>query len=236
MTTATNTAVWSPPAPAATNQVAPINSLESSSPRKVSFVLNVPLAYEVPGGVNFDGHHSYVFVPGQVAHLPKLSGGFAVRPGVGVFVRQMLPHVSGMALVNLDWSRHGALSYNAGDVAYDHDDATLINTAVELRALLDIMPIKPFVALAPGYGWLKLPAGLTVVDPSTSNTTWRDITLRGFAFAFSLGAMYPITDWLLVDAAVGCRFQSYTNWSSGTLSGFGMSPVLNAGLGVSVRL
>ena len=202
----------------------------------MSFVLNLPLAYELPGGVNFDGYHAYVFVPDQVAHLPKLSGGLAVRPGVGVFVRHVLPQVSGMALFNLEWSRHGAKSYNAGGVAYDHDDATLINTAVELRVLLDMMPLKPFLALVPGYGWLKLPAGLTVVDPSTFMTTWRDITLRGFSFAFSFGAMYPITDWLLVEAAIGCRVQSFTSWGSGTLSGFGMSPVLNAGLGVSVRL
>ena len=220
----------------ATNQVAPFNSLDSSSPSKVNFVLSLPLAYELPGGVNFDGHHAYVFVPDQVAHLPKLSGGLGFGARVGVFVRHVLPQVSGMALFNLESSRHGAKSYNAGDVAYDHDDATLITTAVELRALLDIMPVKPFVALVPGYGWLKLPAGLTVIDPSTFMTTWRDITLRGFNFAFSFGAMYPITDWLLVEAAVGYRFQSYTSWSSGTLGGFGMSPVLNAGLGVSVRL
>ena len=237
VTTATPPAVWSPPAaPAASNQVAPSSTFDSSSPRKVNFVLNVPLGYELPGGVNFDGHHGYTVASGQVAHLPKLAGGFGIRPGVGVFVQQFLPKVSGMALFNLDWSRHGAKSYNAGDVAYDHDRATLINTAVELRALLDSMPLKPFVALVPGYGWLKLPAGLTVVDPSTSSTTWRDITLRGLNFAFSLGAMYAITDWLLVEGALGCRFQSYTTSSSGSLSGFGMSPVLNAGLGVSVRL
>jgi len=220
----------------ATNQVAPFNSPDSSSPSDVNFVLTLPLAYELPRGVNFDGRHGYVLGPDQVAHLPKLSGGFGVGARVGVFVRHVLPRVSGMALFNLESSRHSAKSYNAGDAAYEHDDATLINTAVELRALLDLMPVKPFVALVPGYGWLKLPAGLTVIDPSTSMTTWRDITLRGFSFAFSLGAMYPITDWLLVEAAVGCRFQSYTNWSSGTLTGFGMSPVLNAGLGVSVRL
>jgi len=237
MTTATPAAVSSPPAAtAATNQGTPIKTFDSRSPSKVSFVLNVPVAYEVPVGVNFDGHHGFAVAPDQVAHLPKLSGGFEIRPGVGVFVQQVLPQVSGMALFNLDWSRHNAKGYNAGDVAYDRDRATLINTAVELRALLDIMPLKPFVALVPGYGWLKLPAGLTVVDPSTSYTTWRDITLRGFSFGLALGAMYPITRWLLVEGAVGCRFQSYTTSSSGSLSGFGMSPVLNAGLGVSVRL
>lgn len=223
-------------ATASSNQVAPTNTFGDSSPSKLSFVLNVPLTYEMPGGVNFDGHHGYTVRPGQVAHLPKLSGGIGVRPGVGVFVRDLAPMISGMALFNLDWSRHSAKSYNAGGVAYEHDVATTINTAIELRALLDIKPIKPFVALAPGYGWLKLPTGLTVVDPITSNTTWRDLTLRGFTFALSFGAMYPITDWLLVEGAVGCRFQSYTASNFGSLSGVGMSPSLNVGIGVTVRL
>jgi hypothetical protein len=197
-------------------------------------VLNVPGSYTLQTGSTFDGHHGFVIRRDEVVHVPKLTGGYGARPGVGVYVQQVLPHIGVMALINVGWSHHSAKSFNAGGVAYTRDSSTQITTSLELRALLDLMPVKPFVALAPGYGWLSLPNGVTVVDPVTRDTHWQDIKLRGFSFAAALGALYPFNGIIATEASVGCRSQGYTSSSVGSLSGLGMSPVWFANLGLTL--
>jgi len=207
----------------------------SSASKRPQFVLNLPLLYVYHGGSSFDGHQGYVFQTDRVAHLPKLSAGLGLRPGVGVLITHIVPSLSTMATLNLEWSRHAAQGYNAGGVAYDRDAATLLVGSLELRAILDFMRLKPFVGIAPGYGWLSLPAGVRVVDSSTRNTSWADITLRGFTVALAAGASYPFTEYLSAEASIGYRLHYYSASSVGAVSGLGANPGLFGGLGASLR-
>jgi hypothetical protein len=210
---------------------------DRASARRPQFVLNVPAIYVLHGGSSFDGHHGYVLQPDHVVHMPKLSGAFGVRPGVGVFMKHLFAPVSGMALLDVEWSRHAAKGYNAGGVAYDREYSNLINASLELRAIWDTLRIKPFVALAPGYSWLRLPAGVTVVSPtSVGSVTWADITLRGVSIALSGGASYALHELLSVEASIGVRMQSYSASSAGSLSGLGLSPILSGALGLTLML
>jgi hypothetical protein len=197
-------------------------------------VLNVPATYSLQLGSAFDGHHGYVLQPDQVVHVPKLTGGFGVRPGIGVYLPRVARDFSVMALINVGWSRHPAKSYNAGGVAYTRDASNLLTTSLELRAVYDKMPLMPFVSLAPGYGWLSLPNGITVVDPITRDTHWEDITLRGFNIAAALGAMYAFTNELAAEASIGARSNSFSSSSKGSLSGLSASPALLANLGLTL--
>jgi hypothetical protein len=201
--------------------------------QRPQLVLNVPATYALQMGSTFDGHRGSVIQPDQVVHLPKLAGGFGVRPGVGVYVQRVAPHLGVMALFSVGWSRHAAKGYNAGRVAYTRDSSALTTTSLELRAIFDAMPVKPFLAIAPGYGWLRLPDGVTVVDPVTRDTHWEDVTLRGFNFAAALGAMYPFNDVVAAEASVGCRWSMFSSSSKGSLSGLGASPALLANLGLT---
>lgn len=211
-------------------------SASTASPKRLGLVLDVSALYVLQGGSSFDGRHGYVILPDHVAHLPKLSGGFGVRPGVGVVFRRVLPAISVMATLNLDWSRHAATGYNAGGVAYEREHSSLVNTSLELRAVLDRFAVKPFLALAPGYGWLSLPKAVTIIEPITRDTTWADLRLHGASLALLAGASFPFTDWLSAEASVGVRFQSYTSASVGTVSNLGMSPGFLGALGLSLSL
>ena len=206
--------------------------------RRTQFVLGLDATYGMHGGSHFDGHHGYIFedspITSRVAHLPKLSAGFGQRTSVGVLFKQLFTDMSARVTANIDWSIHHAESYNAGNALYAHHAATLMNASLELRAIMDILslPIKPYVALAPGYGWLSLPSGITVINPTTRDTTWTDVTLRGFTFEASVGAAYQFTDFVSAGAGVGYHLRGYSSSSAGKLAGMGLSPGLDCSLGV----
>jgi hypothetical protein len=200
------------------------------------FDLGLSAIYVMHGGSHFDGDHGYIFDDRRVAHLPKLSGGFGIRPSAGILLQHLFPSLSAMVNANFERSWHGALSYNAGKSAYDHPTAVLTNVSLELRAILDIAFVKPYLSVAPGYGWLSLPSGITVIDPAAPYATWQDVTLRGVTFQTSLGATVQLVELISVRGALGYCLHGYSSSSAASLSGLGLSPGLVASLGVDIIL
>ena len=204
--------------------------------RRIRFDAGLAAIYVTHGGTNFDGHHGYIFDDTRVAHLPSLSGGFGIRPNAGVLFEHLLPSLRAMVNINLERSWHSAISYNAGNAAYKHPSATLTNASLELRAILDIIVVKPYVALAPGYGWLRLPSGITVIDPAAPYATWQDVTLRGLTFQVSWGATFQISNMISAGGAFGYCLRGYSSSSVASLSGMGFSPGVVGSLGVDIIL
>ena len=203
--------------------------------RRPQLVLEVAAIYATHWGTRFDGHHGYQLDDSRVVFLPKLGAGFGIRPTAGVLFDHVLSNISALVAVNVEWSRHSAAAYNAGNAPYDRDTSTFVNSSLELRTILEVASIKPYISLLPGYGWLSLPGGITVVDPTTSNTTWQNVTLRGFSFEAQLGAMYQYNELLSAKLGVGYRLNGYNSSSAGgSLSGLGLSAGLVAQLGVGL--
>jgi hypothetical protein len=198
--------------------------------------LQLPVVYVVHAGTQFDGHHAYTFDNSRTAHLPELSAAFGVRPAVGALFERVLSGVDAAATISVEWSHHPARGFNAGDIPYNREAANLYNGSLQLRAILAVWSVKPFVDLSPGYGWLSLPRGVTIVEPQTRNTTWSDLTLRGLTFETALGAMLAIVPALSVEVAIGYRLHGYTASTAGAVSNLGLSPGLVASLGVAASL
>jgi hypothetical protein len=206
---------------------------QSESQIRALFGLAAVYAYH--GGSEFDGRHTQLFDANRAAHIPKLYGGFGVRPTVGVIAEKLLPRLSLSASANFEFTKHQAISYSVDNAWYAHENAAHKVLGLEFRGILEMAKLKPFIGITPGYAWLSLPAGITVIDPATRNTTWSDVTLRGFSFEASLGLIYELISIVTADASVGYRLQSYSSSSSGALSGFGYSPGWVASLGVELR-
>jgi hypothetical protein len=205
----------------------------SPATQRARFDVGLAAVFVTQGGAQFDGHHAHIFDDRRVAHWPMLSGGFGIRPSVGVLFERLLGSVSAMVNANLDQSWHRATSYNAGNAAYRHPTAGLTNASLELRAMMNIDWFKPYVSLAPGYGWLSLPSGITVIDPATRMTSWQDVTLRGFTFQVSWGAAAQLNEMVSVGGALGYCLRGYPSSSAGSLSNMGLSPGIIGSLGAN---
>lgn len=197
-------------------------------------MVSVSAVYDWHGGNSFSGHHGYVFDDARVAHLPKLSGGFGFRPSAGLRLEQLLPMLNVSAALEFQWSHHSAEGYNAGNVPYDRDGATLVGAALPLRASLALGRLQPFVQLAPGHQWLKLPNGVTIIEPATRNVSWQDLTLRGLSVEADIGASYSFTRDFDIMASAGYRAISYSQSSLGAVSGIASQGVVTQ-LGGAVR-
>jgi hypothetical protein len=214
---------------------APVANSKSTTPKgskSIHAFVRIPAVYAVQYGKEFDGRQVYTFDANRRAFLPKLSGGFGVGASAGVLIENVLRPLGVAAALNLEITRHQAISYNIGNYWYEHEHAGHYNLGLELREFLEFAQFRPFVAITPGYAWLSLPQGITVVDPVSRNTTWSDVTLRGFSFEAMLGLLYQFTPLIAADASLGYRLNSYTASSAGSLSGFGLSPGWNASLGL----
>ncbi len=203
--------------------------------RSVRGFAGLSVVYSQILGSEFDGRHANLFDAEHIAFLPKLSGGFGIRPSAGVLLQQVLPSLSVSTAVNLEYSKHQAISYNVGNSWYDHEDAKFYDLSLELRGMLEVGRFRPFVGVAPGYAWLSLPNGVTVTTISSPNvipsTSWSDITLRGFSFEASAGLLYEFFTFLAAEAQFGFRLHGLTASSEGSLNGFGYSPGWFASLG-----
>ena len=211
-------------------QVPPWNPGVIGRPRSrpVSGFLGVSAVYSQIMGTEFNGRHVNSFGTNRDAFLPKLSGGFGIRPSAGVLLRRVLPSFSLSASFDFEYSKHQAISYNVGNSWYEHDNAKFYDLSLELRGLLDVCPLKPFVGIAPGYSWLSLPNGVTVttINPETGapRTSWSDVTLHGVSFEASAGVLYELFTFLGVQGQGGYRLHGLTGSSEGSLDGYGYSP------------
>ncbi len=226
------------PAPArasGTDEAPASTTAEPQSAINIRALFRFPAIYAYHGGSEFDGRHTQLYDANRAAHIPKLYGAFGVRPAVGVIAEKLLRKLSLSASVNFEFTKHQAISYSADNAWYPHENAAYRVLGLEFRGILEMAKLKPFIGITPGYAWLSLPAGITVIDPATHNTTWSDVTLRGFSFEASLGVQYELISVITADASFGYRLQNYNSSGSGALSGFGFSPGWVASLGVELR-
>jgi hypothetical protein len=208
---------------------------EASPPKhtrsmSVHGIADLSLVFSQVRGTQLDGRHAQLLDANHIAFLPKLSAGFGVRPSAGVLLAHVLPSFSISASGTFEYSRYQAISYNYSNTWYEHQDAKLYDLGLELRALLDMGALKPFVEITPGYAWLKLPNGITATD-ANNVVSWSDLTLRGFSFEASPGLRYALFDFLAVDASFGVRLHGL-NSSNGPPSSVGMSTGWVARLGI----
>lgn len=225
-----------PNAGAAEAVPAKTGSENSVAPATVHAIVRLPAVYVQDGGTEFDGRHAVSFDANRVVFLPQLSGGFGIRPAAGVLIENWLRKFSISATMNLEYSRHNAISYNVDDTWYQHQTTSLYNLGFEIRGYLESGSFKPFVGIMPGYAWLKLPQGTTVttVDPNTGyrTTSWSDVSLRGLSFEATAGLLYEFIPLILADASFGYRLHGYNSSSAGSLSGLGLTPGWDASLGL----
>ena len=204
-------------------------------------LLHLPLVYVHQGGAELDGYHLHSFGAQRIAFWPKLSDSLGIRPSAGVLIKNLLSKLSVSAALSLEYTKHRAISYNVDNSWYDHDKAKLYNLGVELRIYLELGHFKPFVGVAPGYGWLNMPNGVTVTtaDPNTGypyNASWSDVTLRGMSFEACAGLVYEIIPVISADASIGYRLQGFSSSTQGSLNGWGFSPALLGSLGVLLKI
>ncbi len=197
---------------------------------RVHGIADVSLVFSQVRDTQLDGRHVQLLDANHIAFLPKLSAGFGVRPSAGILLAHVLPSFSISASGTFEYSRYQAISYNHGNTWYVHQDAKFYDLGLDLRALLDMGALKPFVEIAPGYAWLKLPNGIAATD-ANNVVSWSDLTLRGLSFEASPGLLYAPFDFLAVDASFGVRLHGL-NSSNGLPSGLGMSTGWVAKLGV----
>ena len=197
--------------------------------------LRIPATYTLQRGSEFDGRHAAALDESRQIYLPKISGGFGLKPSVGLQIDHVAPHFDLMTGLNFGFSKHQAISYNVGNSWYAHPDATFYQLELELRALADLGRWKPFIGLSPGYAMLSLPKGITALDASRV-VSWSDVTLRGISMEASLGLLFQILAPLAVDASIGYRLQNLNSSGAGGISGFGFSPGWAASVGVVTSL
>jgi hypothetical protein len=203
--------------------------------------LHLPLVYVSQGGAELDGYHLHSFGAGRIARWPKLSDSLGIRPSAGVLIENLISELSVSAALSLEYTKHRAISYNVGNSWYEHDKTTLYNLGVEFRGYLEFDMFKPFIGITPGYGWLRMPNGVTVtsVDPVTGypyNISWSDITLHGLSFEASAGLLYEIIPLMSADASIGYRLQNLSSSTQGSGYGFRSSPAIVASLGVMLKI
>jgi hypothetical protein len=202
--------------------------------------LRLPIVYVRQSGTQLDGYHVQSFDSRHIAHLPKLSDSLGIRPSVGVLIENALRGLNVSAGLNLEYTGHRAISYNVGNSWYEHDTTSLLNGGLDLRGYVSIGHFKPFIGVTPGYGWLRMPNGVTVttVDSATgaNNISWSDITLRGVSFEASAGLLYEFIPLISADASFGYRLQRFNSSSLGSLNGYGFSPALIGSLGVLLKI
>jgi len=196
--------------------------------------LRLPATYTILRGTEFDGRSVHTFDAVRTAYLPKISGGFGVKPSIGVAFDHVLPWFGIMTGVSFGYSKHQAISYNVGNSWYEHPDAKLYQVELEFRALLELWDFKPFVGISPGFTFLSLPHGITQIGVDHI-VSWSDLTLRGFSMEEQVGMLYQVVPALALDATMGFRLQRLTSSSAGTLSIFGFSPGWSASLGVVAK-
>ncbi len=202
--------------------------------------MRLPVVYVHQGGAEFDGYHVLAFDSRHQAYLPKLSDGLGIRPSVGVLVENALRRLNVSAALNLEYTGHRAISYNVGNSWYEHDTTTLLNLGIDLRGYLVFGRFRPFVGITPGYGWLKMPNGVTVttVDPviGSNSISWSDVTLHGLSFEACAGLLYEFIPAFSADASIGYRLQGLNSSNQGPVNGFGYSPALIVSLGLLAKI
>ena len=111
-------------------------SANTAGATSVHEFIGLPIVYAAHSGTEFDGRHAFSFDASRVAHLPKLSGGFGVRPTAGVLIENLLSNFGASAAIGFEYTNHQAISYNVDDSWYAHEmpDFTICYSSFEVSS------------------------------------------------------------------------------------------------------